>query len=165
MCEPTTIMMGVGLAMSAVGAAQTSAAQQEQAEFQSKVATNNRILAERDAAAIEKRGEDAASLHKLQAEQLASRQLVSLAGQGVDVSEGSSVDLLADTAELAEFDAAVIRGNAAREAYNMRVRAANFGSQANLFSATAANESPLFAGTSTLLSGAGTVAENWYARA
>lgn len=156
--------MGAGLAMSAVGAAQTSAARQEQAEFQSKVATNNRILAEREATQIEKRGKDAASLHKLQAEQLASRQLVSLAGQGVDVSEGSSVDLLADTAELAEFDAAVIRGNAAREAYNMRVQAANFGNQSNLFTATADNESPLFAGTSTLLQGAGSVAANWYER-
>lgn len=162
MCEPATIMMGVGLAMSAVGAAQQSSAQKEQAEYQSKVANNNRILAEREATQAVKSGEDAASLHKLQSEQLASRQIVSLAGQGVDISEGSSVDLLADTAELAEFDAAVIRGNAAREAYNLRVQAANFAGQSDLYSATAANESPLFAGTSTLLSGAGLVASKWY---
>lgn len=155
-------MMGAGLAMSAFGAMQQSAARREEAEFQAKVARNNEILAEREALSIEKRGAEAANLHKQKAGQLKARQMVALAGQGVDVSEGSSVDILADTAELAAFDAAVIRGNADRAAYNARVQGANFGSQAGLFSATASNESPLFAGTSTLLSGAGAVAKQWY---
>jgi len=155
-------MMGVGLAISALGAAQQTAAAKENASFQAKVANNNVTLAERAAVEAERRGDKAASLHRLKAEQLAGRQLVALAGQGVDVSAGSSIDLLADTAELAEFDAQVIKGNAAREAFNARAQGSNFSSQANLLSAAAANQDPAFAGASTFLQGAGKVASGWY---
>jgi hypothetical protein len=93
--------------------------------------------------------------------QLEAEQMVGLAGQGVDVTEGTSVDLLADTAELGEFDAQIIESNAAREAYNARVQGINYGNQANLYAAQADSISPLFSAGTTLLSGVGQVADKW----
>jgi len=151
-----------GTAMSALGAMNQAQAAKDQARYQAAIQRNNQIVAERQAADTLKRGKEAADAQREKARQLKSRQLVMLAGQGVDVSSGSSVDLLADTAELGEFDAQKIEGNAARQSHSQKIQAANFGSQAGLFQAKSDAQSPLFAGTSTLLSGVGSVAAKWY---
>lgn len=164
MCELTTIATIGSAVMSAYGSYQESKAQKQQAEYQAAVARNNQIIADRNAKEIEKRGEIEANRYRAQVRQKMADQMVGLAGQGVDVTTGTSIDLLADSAELGELDAQTIRSNASREAYNQRVAGMNYGAQAGLYQSQADNQSPLMSGVSSLLSGAGTVADRWNKR-
>ena len=174
MCEPTTVIVAgitmgeiataasvAGMAMSAYGAYQGAQASKDEANYQAAVSRNNKIISDRNAADITKQGKDEANRYRSRVRQLEAQQTVGLAGQGVDVSEGTSIDLLADTAELGEFDAQVIKSNAGREAYNARVQGMNFQSQADLYKTKANAQSPAFSAGTTLLSGAGQVSDRW----
>lgn len=85
-----------------------------------------------------------------------------MAAQGFDLTEGSNLDLLSETEELGEFDRLKIQNNTEREAYAARVQGMNYESQAGLYRAKAGAQNPFLAGTSSLLSGAGSVAGQWY---
>lgn len=50
-------------------------------------------------------------------------QRVSLARQGVEINDGSALDVQADSAYLGELDAQTIQNNAAREAWGFKVQA------------------------------------------
>lgn len=151
-----------GTLLSAYGAQQASKAREDTFAYQAAVDRNNQIIEERRAVDALKRGEIEERQQKLRTSQAIAKQTVGLVGQGVDVTFGSSVDLLADTAELGAYDAAVIRGNVQREAAGIRGEAATFGAQATLSRARSEAESPLLAGGATLLTGAGNVAAQWY---
>lgn len=56
-------------------------------------------------------------------EQVIGQQRTSLATQGVDVNQGSSLDIQADAAYLGELDALTVRNNAVKEAYGYTVQA------------------------------------------
>jgi len=155
-------LSAAGTVVSTIGSMNQAQAAKDQAAHQAAVDRNNQIIANRQAADTLKRGKEASDAQRAKAEQLKARQLVTLAGQGVDVGAGSSVDLLADTAELGEFDAQKIQSNAARESHSQKIQAANFGSRAGMFQASSDAQNPLFAGASTLLTGAGSVASKWY---
>jgi len=150
-----------GVAMSTISGYNQSKAAQDQAKYQAAVSRNNQIIADRQAEDTLKRGEIAANAQRLKAQQFASRQFVTMAGQGVDVTNGSSVNLLADTAELGQFDAEKIKGNARQASYEQRVQGYNAGTQAGLYDAQARAQNPLLAGTSTFFSKAGNVASRW----
>ena len=157
----TAVIAVAGLVMSAYGDMQQSKAAKSQANYQAAVSRNNRIIADRNAADIEKQGKEDANRHRAKVRQMEANQIAGLAGQGVDVTQGTSIDLLADTAELGEFDAQVIESNAGREAYNARVQGMNHGSQAGLYDAKASAQNPTMAGATSLLSGAGQVSDRW----
>jgi len=161
MCEPTLIAVAGGLAMSAYGAYADSQAATDQADYQAAVSRNNKIISDRNAVEITKQGKDEANRYRASVRQLTADQTVGLAGQNVDVTEGTSIDLLADTAELGEFDAQVIKSNAGREAHNARVQGSNYQAQAGLFDLQSSAQNPLFSAGTTLLSGAGQVADRW----
>lgn len=160
--------MGFSLAaitavISAASAMQASKARKSQAKFQAQVAQNNVIIADRKAVDAVKRGEVEARKHAAKVEQFQATQTVSLASQGVDITTGTSVDLLADTAELGAIDEQVIRHNSAREAYEHRVNAQTAQNQSTLFQAKAGAESPLLAGTSALASSlASSASPEWF---
>jgi len=162
----TVVSVGsvAGMAMSAYGVYADSQAQKDQANYQAGVARNNKIISDRNAADITKQGKDEANRYRSRVRQLEAQQTVSLVAQGADVTEGSNVDLLADTAELGEFDAQIIESNAGRAAYNARVQGMNFEAQAGLYRAKANAQSPAFSAGTTLLSGAGQVADRWNSR-
>lgn len=92
-----------------------------------------RELGEYNAAAAEKQAEDAL-LRGREDEQrfrqgvkmLIGSQKAGFAGQGVDVSSGSALDVQADAAFLGELDALTIETNAQREAWGYRVQAENY---------------------------------------
>jgi hypothetical protein len=162
MCEPTTIM-AIGAGLSTISAYGQSKAAKSQAQYQAAVQRNNTIIAERKAEDSIERGERQARLQKLKGKQLASKQMVSLAAQGVDITDGTSIDLLADTAEASAFEEEIIKNNAERQAYNHQVSANNFESQAGLFDAHADAQNPLFNAATTAAVGIGNIyASNWY---
>jgi hypothetical protein len=132
------------------GAAQASQAAQDRADFQAKQA---RIQAE-DAV---KRGVAEEQAQRRKSSALQSRQAAVLAASNLDLSSGSPLDILTDTAELGELDALTIRGNAGREAASYRAQADLYEMEGD----AAAAALPLQLGA-TALGGATSLAERWY---
>lgn len=190
MCEITTALAVASLGFTvlgsigqAQGAAQSAGAARQQAatrtrvaeqqyRYQAAVERNNaeaaRSLAEDELA----RGVVEERQYRQQAGALRARQVAVLAASGVALDDDSSaLDVLADTDTLAAYDVGTIRRNAERRAYQQRLRAMNFESQAALadYGAATALASNAYSGPSAgqaalgpLLSGAGSVAERWY---
>lgn len=63
---------------------------------------------------------------------LIGAQRVSLAAQGIDVNEGTALDIQAGTREMGELDILKILNNASREAWGYAVGVTNAENQANL---------------------------------
>lgn len=169
MCEPTTLAIaslvaaGAGAATSAYGSIQQGRAQSAQADYQSAVGRNNAIIAEQQARDAEERGAAAETAQRRQTAQLAGHQRAAMAANGVDLSSGSPLDILGDTAQFGELDALTVRSNAAREAYGFRNQGAQFTADAGaakLAGKNAKSASYISAG-STILTSAGQMAGNW----
>jgi len=177
MCEPATIglttgqlamastaLAVVGTGMTVYGQMQAGKAAQSQANYQAQVAANNKIIADRQAADALDRGKNAEKAHRIQVAQLAGRQRAVLAGNGVVLDDGTALDITSDTMAMGELDALTIRSNAQREAYAYEVQGMGFQADAGLYAARgqSAASAGQAAGFSSLLSGAGSVADKWY---
>ena len=160
MIATTVLSTAAGVAGSV---AQGQAAKQ-QANYQAAVARNNAIIAERKAADARERGEVEAQQQRLRTQQLIGRQRASAAGRGVQVDEGSALDVTADTAALGELDALTIRSNAEREALGFEAEGRGFQAEGELAQARGrtAQTDALFEAGGTFLSGASRVSERWY---
>lgn len=161
------VVYGATIASTAIAAYsvyQSGQAAKEQAQYQRAVARNNEIIAERMAEDARVRGEEEARKTRLRSQQLASRQRVVLAQQGVAVDEGSALDLIGDTIALGEAEALTVRSNAEREALGFITQAQGFKSEAGLYGLQAGQASSA-AGlgvASSIATGAGSVASKWY---
>jgi hypothetical protein len=158
------IVSVVGAGMAAMGAMKGSAAARDMSSYNAAVQRNNQIIAERNEKRILDQGKYEANAYRARTRSYISDQMVLMAAQGGDISYGSNVDLLADTAELGERDAVTIEANAADRAYDEKLKGLTAGSQAGLYATQAANEDPLYAGVSTLLSTGSTVSHRWAMR-
>lgn len=164
MCEPTTILMGVGLAMSAYGAHQQAEGQKELANYNAQVASNNATLAEYEALDATRRGDEAAAAVRRNADMLKGSQRSSMAARGLDLAEGTAAELQDQTEFFALTDMATARHNAAREAWSIRAQGSAYSGEAAKQRAIGSAISPTAAAGSTLLTGAGAVANKWYSR-
>ncbi len=144
MCEPTTLL-AISVGLSGLTALSSSSAAKGQAEYQAKVSENNTIIAGRQAVDATNRGRLKANKQKQKGKQLYAQQLLSLAAQGVDVSSGTSIDLLGEGAEASKLEEQIIKNNANREAYNHQVAANNHRSQSGLYQSSADAQNPLLA--------------------
>lgn len=132
-------LMIVGTVMSAVGALQSAAAQQQAAENQAAAARYNAQVQENQATVArynaESAGQQAAAKEEMQRRRFAALQAQSRAGlaqSGVDIDSGSAKDLLTQNEINNELDALTIRyeGSQARDSYTNTAN--NFMSQAAL---------------------------------
>ncbi|MBT9467218.1 hypothetical protein [Hydrogenophaga sp.] len=162
MCEPTTIMMGVGLAMGAYGSYQQADASKKAANYSAQVADNNARTNEIVAQDALKRGDEEANAIRRNADMLKGSQRASLAAKGLDLAEGTAAELQDQTDFFAMTDTVAARDNAKRQAWGIRTQGANFQSEAAMQRATARGISPGMAATTSLLSGAGAVSKQWY---
>ncbi len=158
------VMSAASAVTGAIGRFQQGRQQRDLARYQAALARNNQTVAGYHADDALKRGETEEKQHRLRVEQLKGRQRSVQGGRGLLTDTGSNLHIVLDTAEQGEFDALTIRSNAARQAWAHRNEAANFGAEAGLLDAQARNAyaDGLFGGVTSLLSGAGTVAEKWY---
>lgn len=157
MCELMTALTVGSTLLGSVGAVQAGQASAASSQYIAQVQDMNATLAERRAKDAERRGEVDEQRKRQQVAQIAGQQRVAMAANGVDLSFGSPLDTLIDTAVAGELDALTIRTNAAREAYDFRVDAVNKRAGASMSRAQADNAiagSYLNAG-GTILSGAG----------
>lgn len=167
MCLPVagiaaaTWFQAASLAVTAVATYSSISSQKANAEYNADIARNNQIIANQRGDDAIRRGELDEIRHRLKVEQVKGSQRSALAAQGVDLSDGSALDAVLDTAEYGELDALIIRKNAEREAYGYRVQGYNAGAQANLYDSQASNLSPFTSTLGTVLSGASSVADSW----
>jgi multidrug efflux pump subunit AcrA (membrane-fusion protein) len=165
--DPATIAIVSSVASGVtgfIGAQQQASAAKAQAEYNAAVARNNAIYAERAAKEAEERGRVAEMNQRQKTANLRGRQRAVLAANGVDVNDGSALDIQQDTSALGAIDALTIRSNAEREALGFRQQGQNFGGEAALYDARArsASSNGFWSGAGSLLGSAGTVAEKWY---
>lgn len=151
------------VAMTAFGAMQQSKAAKAQADYSSAVARNNQTIANWNAADALARGQKEEDAMRLKTAQLKGTQRASMAARGLDISEGSSLNILSDTDYMGEQDALTVRGNAKREAWAYQNKAQGFGADADMQSAVADAQNPLMAGVMSVVGGAGNVADKWKA--
>lgn len=142
----------------------------------------NADLARKAAKDARNRGDAAEQQHRLKVKGLAGRQTAVMAANGVDLGFGSPLDILGDTAELGELDALTIRKNYEQEADRSFAQEAQFnreeaalrtrGDQAmkagtfsqSMYSVAASSQiaAGKTAALSSLIGGAGSVADKWY---
>lgn len=158
----STTLSVAGTVMSAYSAFQGAKQEQEMAKYNAAVARNNAQMAEYQAQDAISRGNKAAEDHSRKVAALAGTQRASLAGRGLDLSEGTPVDILTDTELLGQYDQNTIKDNAAKEAWGARVQSSNYSAQAGMYKTQASNISPLMAAGGSLLGGAASIADKWY---
>lgn len=153
MCEPTTI----ALAVTAIAGAVSAKGQYDQGQVAKQVGRNNQIMAEYAAQDAQRRGEEDAQRLRQRGAQIKGAQRANMAAKGLDLSVGTSAELIDQTDFFTETDQATARSNAAREAWSNRAAGANYRAQGD----AAARQGNLSA-FSTLLATSGQVADRWY---
>jgi hypothetical protein len=152
----------LGGALSVFGTYQAKQAEQEAYQAQARVAEQNAAIERFKAQDAEQRGQAEVARHQLKVAGLKGTQRATLAARGIDVGEGSALEILTDTDLLAAVDIGTIIDNHAKEAWAYRTQADNFTANASLLSKRAASTSPALSAFGTFLNGAGTVASSWY---
>lgn len=146
----------IGAGISAYGVFRQGQAASAEADFRSQIASNNAIIANQNAEIALEKGRAEIRDERRRTRQAIGLQRAQLAAQGFDVSEGSSIDILGDTAALGELDVLRIEADAENRARNFRIQAGSFESEATLgrvASKTARQAGRIGAG-STLITGA-----------
>lgn len=150
----TTAQM-LSLGLSAAGTAISAMGAYQQSKVAGEVAARNAKLADLQAEDALRRGEREAAELRRRVAATKSAQRVSLAAKGLDLTYGTAADLQDQTDFFGESDVATVRTNARKEAFARRSQSANF-------QAEALSQRPWLAAGSTLLTGAGQVADKWY---
>ena len=135
-----SIVLGItaavaGLASTAMGvtsAIQQGKAEQAQYEYQAKVAEDNARIAQNNAAMERQQGIEEERLQRMKTAQAIGSQETAMAANGIDVTQGTALDVIEDTAAMGELDALQTRYNYERKAQAYEFQADNFSNQANL---------------------------------
>ena len=155
-------LAAAGAGMSAYSASEQADASKKAANYQAQVKANNAKIAEYQRSSAIQQGEVDAQNSMRQQAQTLSAQRAALASNGVDLTEGSSQDLLATTKFLGAADVNTIQSNAARQAWGYDVQGMNASAAGQLDKWKADNINPAgigaMAGTQSLLSSASSYA-------
>lgn len=130
--------MSVGSTIAAIGTAASLAggiiggvssyqqgnAAQAQYNYQAEVERQNAKIAEQNAAQVRQQGIEESRLTRMKTAQKIGLQSTAMAANGVDVTQGTSVDVIEDTAAMGELDAL-------QTSYNYETKAMQYDQQAN----------------------------------
>lgn len=149
MADPVTwgvILAGTGAAVSAVGAIRQGQAAANAANFNSAVATRNAQIAEGQSIS-------AGEALSRDVQRRIGTATAAYGASGVSLSEGSPVDVLAESARMATLDAATLK-------YNYRLKGLGYQTEAALASSNAENSrtASYFNAAGSMLSGGSKIA-------
>ena len=135
--------------IAAVGAVRQGQAAANAAEFNADVAAKNAQAAEAQAQA-------ASEAQKRDSQRRMGAAVAAYGASGVSLSEGSPVDVLAESARMAELDNLTLK-------YNYRLKALGYSTEASLARANASNSrtAGYLSGAGTALGGASNIAGNF----
>ena len=121
-----------GTTISTVSSVKSANASAKMNEYQAKVAKDNAKIAEENARNERQSGLEESRRQRLRTLQTIGSQQTAMAANGIDISSGTALDTVQDTAELGELDSLMIQYNSERTAFNYETQANNFTNQANL---------------------------------
>lgn len=130
------------------------------AKFAAAQAQRNAQLARFYADSERETGDAEARQHALKVKELIARQAKGFAVAGVVPTEGSPLDIQAETAQFGSADARTIRANAERKARAHELRAGGFEQEASM--TLSSMTSPILGSALTLMEAALPVASKWY---
>ncbi len=157
MCDLSMALTLGSTLLGAAGQMQSASATAAANKYNAQVANMNAQISERRAKDAIERGAVEEQKKRAEVQQVLGKQQAAMAANGVDVTFGSPLDTITDSAVLGEMDALTIRTNAYREAYDYRVDAANKRASATLsnMNASAATTGGYLGAAGTILGGAG----------
>ena len=133
------IMLGVGAAatvaataLGTVSSIQQGKQQQAMYNYQAKVAEQNAQIAQKNANTERQTGIEEARLQRMKTLQAVGAQQTAMAANGMDVTQGTSLDIIEDTAAMGELDALQIQTNHERKALAYEQQVSNFSNEANM---------------------------------
>lgn len=135
------------IALGAIGSAVTGIAtssiqaknQQAMYNYQAQVDRNNARIANQNAANERQSGLEESRLQRMKTLSNIGNQQTAMAANGIDITSGTALDTIEDTATAGELDALMTMYNSERTAINYEQQAANFNNQANLDSIAGKN--------------------------
>lgn len=136
-----------------------SEGEQQGYEYQSQVARNNAQLAEWQAQDAMLRGVTTRQSIQIKGAQLEGKQRAIFGARNIAMTEGSALNILADTQFGTTRDANIATDNANKEAWALRNQATGYASNADFLKQRADAENPAL----TALATGGKVAASWYA--
>lgn len=163
-----TAVAGIaGGVVGGVSSYQQGKQQQAYYNYQAKVQEENAKIAQNNAALERQQGIEEARLQRIKTAQAIGSQTTAMAANGVDVTKGTAVDVLEDTAAMGELDALQTRYNYERKALSYEAQSNNFSNQSNLDviagqNAYSAGKINALASGLDGVSKAGSVASKWF---
>lgn len=153
----------IATAVSTYSAVSSANAQAEAASYQAQVAANNAKIAGYNANAAVDSGNQQLQAAREQASQRQGMIRAVMGAGGIDLNSGSALRTQEGVAEVDQLNQATILSNAARSAWNYRNQGSDFTAQSQLdtMRSSQAETAGLMGGFSTMLSGAGTFANQW----
>ena len=158
-----SLILGLGgMLSSTIGSFFSADAKKYELKTQAIIADTNARIAELGAQTALNQGQQEIGNLTLKAGQLKSTQRVSMAANGIDLGEGNAAEVLASTEIMKEVDKNTLQANAVRSAWGYRMQGTNFQNEALTARNTSDAISPWATGFTSLLGGAGKVADRWY---
>lgn len=147
--------------LSATGSIQQGNAAAAAGRYNAQIAEMNAKISENRARDALERGKIEEQKKRKEIAKISGAQQAAMAANGVDISFGSPLDTLVDTAVQGELDALTIRSNTYREEYDYRVQAANqrAGGQLQKMQGKSAQAAGYIGAGSTILGGGAKVAQ------
>jgi hypothetical protein len=168
MADPiTAIALGAtvaGGATSAFGSLMGGQAQAGMYQYQAGLARMNAQIQRQNAVYATQRGDAEAMQSGMKTREQIGETLTRQAASGIDVNQGSGLAVRRSEQELGTYDQAVLRSNAARQAYGFRTQGLMDESQATLdqFAAKNAIAAGDIKAASSILGTMGSVSGKWY---
>jgi hypothetical protein len=162
LAQASMITQTAGVFTSGIGSFFGAKSQQSSLDAQAGLAETNARIAEMGAQSALQQGQQQVGALTMRAGNIKASQRASMAANGIDIGEGNAGEVQASTDIMKEVDSNQIQANAVRSAWGYRTQATNYQNEALVKRATADGISPFGAAASTLLTGAGSVANSWY---
>lgn len=125
MCEPATIIMGIGAGIAAIGTAVSAGNQAEAGARADRAAKANAKLEDMASAEASRDGARTAGLVRMQGSKIEASQKVAFAKNNVAPGSESAAAVMADSNLMADIDYQTVLNNAAREAWGHEKQAHN----------------------------------------
>lgn len=134
MCTPAAFaaVSIVSTAIRVFGVFQQTRAASQEADFKTRIAQNNAQIAENNAQAVLRKADIDKEEKRRETRQRLGLQRAQIAAAGFQLGEGTTIDILGDTAALGELDVLRIDEDAANQAENFRAQGAGFQTEAEL---------------------------------
>lgn len=162
----SAVAVAASTALGTIGSIQQGKQQQAMADYQANVAKENAKIAQNNADTERQTGIEEARLQRMKTLQAVGAQQAAMAANGMDVTSGTSLDIIQDTSAMGELDALQIQTNYERRALAYEQQANNFNNEAQMDTIAGKNaySAGIINGVSNGLNGIGKVvgvADKW----